>query len=69
MEMNYLAYKGYRGSVEYSKADGCFFGKVLGMGNDLILYEGEALDELRTDFEAGVDSYISACKAEGEAVP
>ena len=26
--MDYLEYKGYKGSVEYSKEDNCLFGKV-----------------------------------------
>ena len=56
--MDYLEYKGYKGSVEYSKEDNCLFGKVQGMSKDLIAYEGQALDELRKDFEAGVDSYL-----------
>ena len=51
--MDYLEYKGYKGSVEYSKADNCLCGKVLGMSKDLILYEGNTIDELRADFEAG----------------
>ena len=48
--MDYLEYKGYKGSVEYSKADNCLFGKVLGMSKDLILYEGNTIDELKADF-------------------
>lgn len=64
--MDYLEYKGYKGSVEYSKADNCLVGKVLGMSKDLILYEGNTIDELRADFEAGVDSYIAGCLASGE---
>jgi predicted HicB family RNase H-like nuclease len=63
--MDYLEYKGYKGSVEYSKADNCLFGKVLGMSKDLILYEGNTIDELRADFEAGINSYIEGCLAEG----
>ncbi len=63
--MDYLEYKGYKGSVEYSKADNCLFGKVLGMSKTLILYEGNTVDELRADFEAGVDSYLAYCEAEG----
>ncbi len=65
MIMDYLEYKGYKGSVEYSKADNCLVGKVLGMSKDLILYEGGTIDELRVDFEAGIDSYIAGCEAEG----
>ena len=56
--MDYLEYKGYKGSVEYSKEDNCLFGKVQGMSKDLIAYEGQTLDELRKDFEDGVDSYL-----------
>ena len=44
--MDYLEYKGYNGSVEYRKPDNCLFGKVLGMSKDLILYEGNTIDEL-----------------------
>ena len=29
--MDFLEYKGYKGSVEYSKNDNCLFGKVQGM--------------------------------------
>ena len=63
--MDYLEYKGYKGSVEYSKADNCLCGKVLGMSKDLILYEGNTIDELRADFEAEVESYLAGCLADG----
>lgn len=59
--MDFLEYKGYKDSVEYSKEDNCLFGKVQGMSKALILYEGSTLDELRKDFEEGVDSYLEAC--------
>ena len=63
--MDFLEYKGYKGSVEYSKVDNCLFGKVQGLSKDLIMYEGQTLDELRQDFEAGIDSYLEGCKADG----
>lgn len=56
--MNHLEYKGYSGTVEYSNEDNQFFGKVIGIVKDLIVYEGDTIDELRADFEAGVDSYL-----------
>lgn len=62
--MDYLEYKGYYGSVEYSKNDNCLVGKVLGMAKETILYEGSTIDELRADFEAGIDSYLDYCKSE-----
>ena len=49
----------------YSKEDNCLFGKVQGLGKDLIAYEGQTLDELRNDFEAGIDSYLEGCLADG----
>ena len=63
--MDYLEYKGYKGSVEYSKADDCLFGKVLGMNKDLITYEGNTIDELKKDFEDGIDDYIAGCEVDG----
>jgi predicted HicB family RNase H-like nuclease len=59
--MDYLEYKGYYGSVEYSKADNCLFGKVLGMTKNSITYEGTSIDELKADFEAGIESYLEGC--------
>jgi len=59
--MGYLHHKGYSGSVEYSEADKCLFGKILGLRNSLILYEGNSLDELKADFEAGVENYLDRC--------
>lgn len=59
--MDNLEYKGYFGSVEYSRADDCLFGKVLGMNKDSITYEGSNINELKADFEAGIDSYLEGC--------
>ena len=63
--MNHLEYKGYRGTVEHSSEDDRFFGKVVGLGKDLIAYEGKTVAELRTDFEAGVDSYLQGFRLDG----
>ncbi len=59
--MGFLEYKGYKGSVEYSAEDGCLFGKVQGLRKATILYEGMSIDELRKDFEEGIDSYLAGC--------
>jgi len=59
--MDYLEYKGYKGSVEYSKADNCLFGRVLGLNDALVLYEGDSIEELEEDFRNGIDSYIEGC--------
>jgi len=65
--MGNLKYKGYIGSVEYSEEDNCLFGKVLGMSKDAITYEGTTTEELKADFEEGIDHYLESCKAKGVA--
>lgn len=59
-----LQYNDYIGSIEYSKEDNMFYGKVLYI-NDTILFEGETIKKLVKDFEEGVDHYLAVCKAEG----
>ena len=62
---NTIQYKGYVGSVEFSEADGIFFGKVMGI-RSLISYEGESAKELLNDFHDAVDTYLEHCKEEGK---
>lgn len=50
-----MTYKGYVGSVEFSDADGVFFGKVQGV-RSLISYEGETREALEVDFRKAVDA-------------
>ncbi|MBD5178609.1 MAG: type II toxin-antitoxin system HicB family antitoxin [Bacteroides sp.] len=63
--MGLLKYKGYQGSVEFSPADNCFYGKVLGLKGTLISYEGTTVDGIRQDFEEAVDYYIESCRRRG----
>jgi predicted HicB family RNase H-like nuclease len=64
--MKNLEYKGYTGSIEYSKEDDLLFGKVLGI-NGLISYEGKTGNELETDFKEAIDTYLADCKSDGIA--
>ena len=61
---NTLEYKGYVGSVEFSEADGLFFGKVMGI-RGLLSYEGTTAKELIEDFHRAVDDYLALCEAQG----
>jgi len=63
--MNKLEYKGYYGSIEYSREDDCLFGKVLGMPNNLISYEGNTATELYADFKGAIDAYLDCCEKNG----
>ena len=56
-----LKYKSYLGSIEYSAEDKCFFGKFLGI-TDLVLYEGNTVEELEKSFKYMVDDYIETYK-------
>ena len=62
---NIIKYKDYIGSVEFSEADGVFYGKVQGI-RSLISYEGTNANELVTDFHDAVDSYLESCAANGD---
>ncbi len=59
--MDVLKYKNYVGSIEFSDEDNCYVGQVMGM-RSCIAYEGETIDELRTDFETAIDDYLRLCK-------
>ena len=57
---NWLSYKNYNGTVEYSKDDDCLFGKVVGV-RSLLSYEGESIKELKADFHRVIDEYLADC--------
>lgn len=61
--MKNLEYKGYTGSIEYSREDDLLYGKVLGI-NGLISYEGKTGKELESDFKDVIETYLSDCKEE-----
>lgn len=62
--MRYLNYKGYTGSIEYSKEDDLLYGKVLGI-KGLISYEGKTGKELELDFMEAIEEYLTTCKQSG----
>lgn len=58
---NLLLYKNYNGTVEYSREDGCLFGKVIGM-KALLSYEGSSVEELEQDFQNVIEEYLADCR-------
>lgn len=62
--MKNLEYKGYVGSIEYSREDDLLYGKVLGI-KGLISYEGTTGKELENDFKEAIDIYLADCKDQG----
>ena len=61
-----MKYKGYWAQIRYSDEDECFWGKIEGLKNTLILFEGENVKELKKEFKNSIDSYIEDCKARDE---
>lgn len=54
---NYLKHNDYSGSVEFSTCDTIFYGKIIGI-DDLVSYEAQSLEELKSAFNKAVDDYI-----------
>lgn len=59
---NIMKYKGYWAEIRYSDEDECFCGKIEGLKNDLIMFEGETVKDLKKDFKEAIDSYLQTCK-------
>ncbi len=59
---NIMKYKGYWAEVNYSDEDECFCGKIEGLKDSLILFEGETVKELKRDFKEAIDDYLQTCK-------
>lgn len=56
-----MTYKGYVGTVHYSEEDEIFHGKI-GAINDLIMFEGTSVKELKKAFHEAVDDYLGTCE-------
>ena len=56
-----MTYEGYTGSVSYSEEDEVFHGKIEAI-NDLIMFEGTSVNELKEAFHEAVDDYVETCK-------
>ena len=66
MEVNIMKsimrYKGYWAEVRYSDEDECFWGKIDGLKNVSISFEGETVKELKKDFKDAINNYLETCK-------
>ena len=58
-----MKYKGYWAEIKYSDEDECFYGKIEGLKNDLISFEGTTVKELKKDFRDAIDHYLKNNKA------
>ena len=60
-----LRFKDFIGSVHFSAEDECFFGRVEGI-DDLVTFEGRAVDELKRTFREAVEDYMDLCRTAGK---
>ena len=57
-----MRYKGYWAEIRYSDEDQCFWGKVEGLKNTSITFEGSTVKELKNDFKDAIDFYLEGCR-------
>lgn len=60
-----MEYKGYIGHVEFDDEAGIFHGEVINL-RDVITFQGETVEELRTAFRDSIEDYIEFCAERGE---
>jgi predicted HicB family RNase H-like nuclease len=60
-----MKYKGYEAVVKYSDEDETFIGEVIN-SQDILVFDGDTVDEVRQSFHAVVDEYLEDCKNEGK---
>jgi predicted HicB family RNase H-like nuclease len=60
-----LQYKDYCAALNFSAEDETFFGKILGI-DDLVIFEGSSVKELKKAFRESVEDYLETCKELGK---
>ena len=60
-----VQYKGYTASIEYSDEDACYIGDVIGMKDNMIVFDGNTIEEAHLRFVETIDFYLGICKDEG----
>jgi len=60
-----LNYKGYTGHVEFDDDADIFHGEVLDT-RDVITFEGETVETIKTAFQESIDDYLDFCATRGE---
>lgn len=64
MDNNVMSHLGYQGTVEVSIDDEVMHGKILHI-NDLVTYEADSVQNLKSEFIAAVEDYLEFCKSQG----
>ena len=62
--MNIMSHSGYTARIEFDERDGIFVGRILGL-RSIISFHGQTVEELRGQFAAAIDDYVSDCQVQG----
>ena len=65
MDASIMRHKGYVAGIRYSEEDGCLVGRILGI-SDIVSFHGDSVKEIRREFSAALDSYLSDCREIGK---
>ncbi|WP_414834112.1 type II toxin-antitoxin system HicB family antitoxin [Afifella sp. YEN Y35] len=63
--MNMMHYKGYEAVVNFDEDAETFHGEVVNL-RDVITFQGNSVDELKTALEESVEDYLTFCRERGE---
>lgn len=58
---NFVKYKNYLATINFSPEDEVFFGKIFGI-DDVVTFEGTSVEELKNAFHEAVDDYLITCQ-------
>ena len=59
-----MKYKGYEAVIKYSDEDETFIGEVIN-SQDVLVFDGQNVDEVKQSFHSVVDEYLEDCAHEG----
>lgn len=63
--MNAMAYKGYEATVDYNADAELFHGEVVNT-RDVITFQGQSVDELKSALADSIEDYLAFCRQRGE---
>jgi len=58
-----LKYKDFTAKIDFSADDGVFVGRVLGI-DDIIIFHGETVSELKKEFKGSIEFHLQLCAKE-----
>lgn len=64
---NTLKYKGFTARIEFSADDGVFVGRILGI-DDIVVFHGKNVVELKKELKESVEFYLEVCEKENKRV-